>query len=97
MTRTRPKRRTRTSRISGPAHHRISADNACFYRRNANSGIAVTPKVTPPVTTEKKNPDGKVVWRNARISFGSTAREWPEPVTNSLQGHLWNGHELRVS
>jgi len=39
--------RTRTSQISGPAHHRISAENAYFYRANANSKIEVSPKVTP--------------------------------------------------
>ena len=31
----------------GPAHHRINAETAYFYRNNANSRIAVTPKVTP--------------------------------------------------
>ena len=39
--------RPRTSQISGPAHHRINAENAYFYRLFANSNIAVTPKVTP--------------------------------------------------
>src|SRR5476651_427853 len=38
--------RPRTSRISGPAHHRISAENAYFYRNNTNSIIAVTQEVT---------------------------------------------------
>ena len=31
----------------GPAHHRISAENIYFKSNNANSIIAVTPKVTP--------------------------------------------------
>jgi hypothetical protein len=31
----------------GPARHRINAENAYFYRANANSRIAVTPKITP--------------------------------------------------
>src|ERR1700733_1633340 len=35
------------SRSGGPAHHRISAENAYFYRLFANSNIAVAPKVTP--------------------------------------------------
>src|ERR1700679_1544883 len=30
----------------GPAHHRINAENAYFYRNNANSKIAVTQEVT---------------------------------------------------
>jgi hypothetical protein len=34
----------------GPAHHRISAANARFYRRFTNSMISVTPFVTPTVS-----------------------------------------------
>ena len=39
--------RCRTSTNSGPAHHRISAENDYFYRHDANSRISVTPLVTP--------------------------------------------------
>jgi len=38
--------RYRSSRISGPAHRRIIAESAYFYRNNANSIITVTRKVT---------------------------------------------------
>jgi len=46
--------RPRTSRISGPAHHRINAENAYFYRTKANSRIAVTPKVTPVIAAAER-------------------------------------------
>ena len=42
--------RPRTSQISGPAHHRINAENAYFCRLLVNSNIAVTPKVTPQIS-----------------------------------------------
>jgi hypothetical protein len=43
----RPRTLANVYEISGPAHHRTSAENAYFCRLFANSNIAVTPKVTP--------------------------------------------------
>jgi hypothetical protein len=37
--------------VGGPAHHRISSENACFYGNNPNSRIAVTQDVTQAMTS----------------------------------------------
>jgi hypothetical protein len=42
------------SAIYCAAHHRINAENAYFYRVNANSKITVTPKVTPALAAGEK-------------------------------------------
>jgi hypothetical protein len=39
-----------TSLDGGPAHHRINAENAYFYRSKANSILAVTQEVTHEIT-----------------------------------------------
>ena len=87
-----PTGRPRRPGINGwwPAHHRINAGNACFYRAYANSRIEVTPRVTPAVAVAEKASRGAQLAHCEHV-FGPTGRTslvarvvnacvWPEAV-----------------
>jgi hypothetical protein len=63
--------RPRPSQISGPAHHRTSAENDYFYRLFANSNIAVTPKVTPFHSARDSGRNIDSIWPAERLKPSS--------------------------
>ena len=55
---------------SGPAHHRIKAENPYIYGINVNSRIAVTLKVTPAVAATE--------WPSRGVQLAHDERPQPE-------------------
>jgi hypothetical protein len=88
---------TERLRNSGPAHHRINAENAHFYRTNANSKIAVTRKL-PRRVGASICPEFSLRSRKCLLNaWQQTGGLWIPPIFHPIPSNLFANSALLTS